>query len=67
MEIFDVVVIGAGPGGYPAAIRAALLCHDRSGHDRPGMISRAPKGKWRAVHGHILHLSGGNSRTEGVP
>ena len=25
MEIFDVVVIGAGPGGYPAAIRAAQL------------------------------------------
>jgi len=25
METFDVVVIGAGPGGYPAAIRAAQL------------------------------------------
>lgn len=25
MEVFDVVVIGAGPGGYPAAIRAAQL------------------------------------------
>ncbi|MCX6998492.1 MAG: dihydrolipoyl dehydrogenase [Kiritimatiellaeota bacterium] len=25
MENFDVVVIGAGPGGYPAAIRAAQL------------------------------------------
>jgi dihydrolipoamide dehydrogenase len=25
VEIFDVVVIGAGPGGYPAAIRAAQL------------------------------------------
>ena len=25
MEKFDVVVIGAGPGGYPAAIRAAQL------------------------------------------
>lgn len=25
METFDVVVIGAGPGGYPAAIRAARL------------------------------------------
>ncbi|MBN1674063.1 MAG: dihydrolipoyl dehydrogenase [Kiritimatiellae bacterium] len=25
MEEFDVVVIGAGPGGYPAAIRAAQL------------------------------------------
>ena len=25
MEHFDVVVIGAGPGGYPAAIRAAQL------------------------------------------
>lgn len=25
MESFDVVVIGAGPGGYPAAIRAAQL------------------------------------------
>jgi dihydrolipoamide dehydrogenase len=25
LEIFDVVVIGAGPGGYPAAIRAAQL------------------------------------------
>ena len=25
MEIFDIVVIGAGPGGYPAAIRAAQL------------------------------------------
>ena len=25
MERFDVVVIGAGPGGYPAAIRAAQL------------------------------------------
>lgn len=25
MEAFDVVVIGAGPGGYPAAIRAAQL------------------------------------------
>jgi dihydrolipoamide dehydrogenase len=25
MEQFDVVVIGAGPGGYPAAIRAAQL------------------------------------------
>ena len=25
MEMFDVVVIGAGPGGYPAAIRAAQL------------------------------------------
>src|ERR1039458_5254928 len=25
METFDVVVIGAGPGGYPATIRAALL------------------------------------------
>ena len=25
MEKFDVVVIGSGPGGYPAAIRAAQL------------------------------------------
>ena len=25
METFDVVIIGAGPGGYPAAIRAAQL------------------------------------------
>jgi dihydrolipoamide dehydrogenase len=25
MEMFDVAVIGAGPGGYPAAIRAAQL------------------------------------------
>ncbi len=25
MESFDVVVVGAGPGGYPAAIRAAQL------------------------------------------
>ena len=25
METFEVVVIGAGPGGYPAAIRAAQL------------------------------------------
>jgi dihydrolipoamide dehydrogenase len=25
METFDIVVIGAGPGGYPAAIRAAQL------------------------------------------
>lgn len=25
METFDVIVIGAGPGGYPAAIRAAQL------------------------------------------
>ncbi|MCK5556898.1 MAG: FAD-dependent oxidoreductase, partial [Candidatus Hydrogenedentes bacterium] len=25
MEKYDVVVIGAGPGGYPAAIRAAQL------------------------------------------
>jgi dihydrolipoamide dehydrogenase len=25
LEIFDVVVVGAGPGGYPAAIRAAQL------------------------------------------
>ena len=25
MERFDVVVIGAGPGGYPAAIRVAQL------------------------------------------
>ena len=25
MEKFDVVVIGGGPGGYPAAIRAAQL------------------------------------------
>src|SRR5512136_2640151 len=25
METFDVVVIGGGPGGYPAAIRAAQL------------------------------------------
>ena len=25
MEKFDIVVIGAGPGGYPAAIRAAQL------------------------------------------
>jgi len=25
VEIFDIVVIGAGPGGYPAAIRAAQL------------------------------------------
>ncbi len=25
METFDLVVIGAGPGGYPAAIRAAQL------------------------------------------
>ena len=25
METFDVVVLGAGPGGYPAAIRAAQL------------------------------------------
>jgi dihydrolipoamide dehydrogenase len=25
MEAFDIVVIGAGPGGYPAAIRAAQL------------------------------------------
>src|SRR5512137_1293987 len=25
MDTFDVVVIGAGPGGYPAAIRAAQL------------------------------------------
>ena len=25
METFDIVVIGAGPGGYPTAIRAAQL------------------------------------------
>src|ERR1017187_3098218 len=25
MDSFDVIVIGAGPGGYPAAIRAAQL------------------------------------------
>lgn len=25
MEYFDTIVIGAGPGGYPAAIRAAQL------------------------------------------
>ena len=25
MDAFDLVVIGAGPGGYPAAIRAAQL------------------------------------------
>ncbi|MCX6936221.1 MAG: dihydrolipoyl dehydrogenase, partial [Verrucomicrobia bacterium] len=25
METFDIVVVGAGPGGYPAAIRAAQL------------------------------------------
>lgn len=25
METFDIVIIGAGPGGYPAAIRAAQL------------------------------------------
>ena len=25
MEKYDIVVIGAGPGGYPAAIRAAQL------------------------------------------
>lgn len=25
MEIFDLIVIGAGPGGYPAAIKAAKL------------------------------------------
>src|SRR5210317_142248 len=25
METFDVIVIGGGPGGYPAAIRAAQL------------------------------------------
>lgn len=25
MEKFDIVVIGSGPGGYPAAIRAAQL------------------------------------------
>ena len=25
MAAFDIVVIGAGPGGYPAAIRAAQL------------------------------------------
>jgi len=25
MENFDIAVIGAGPGGYPAAIRAAQL------------------------------------------
>ncbi len=25
METFDIAVIGAGPGGYPAAIRAAQL------------------------------------------
>jgi dihydrolipoamide dehydrogenase len=25
MEKIDVLVIGAGPGGYPAAIRAAQL------------------------------------------
>ena len=25
MDQYDVVVIGAGPGGYPAAIRAAQL------------------------------------------
>ena len=25
MEKFDVTVIGGGPGGYPAAIRAAQL------------------------------------------
>ncbi len=25
METFDIIVIGAGPGGYPAAIRAAQL------------------------------------------
>ena len=24
-DSFDVIVIGAGPGGYPAAIRAAQL------------------------------------------
>ena len=24
---FDVVVLGAGPGGYVAAIRAAQLCN----------------------------------------
>ena len=25
-EIFDVTVIGTGPGGYVAAIRAAQMC-----------------------------------------
>ena len=25
MEKYDLIVIGAGPGGYPAAIRAAQL------------------------------------------
>ncbi|HUE19050.1 MAG TPA: FAD-dependent oxidoreductase, partial [Stellaceae bacterium] len=25
-DSFDVIVIGAGPGGYVAAIRAAQLC-----------------------------------------
>ena len=25
METFDLIVIGAGPGGYPAAIKAAKL------------------------------------------
>ena len=25
MEAFDIVLIGGGPGGYPAAVRAAQL------------------------------------------
>ena len=37
METFDVVVIGAGPGGYPAAIRAELTATElaRTIHAHP--------------------------------
>ena len=35
MKTFDVVVMGSGPGGYVAAIRASQLgkksCHRRNG------------------------------------
>ena len=39
-QAFDVVVIGAGPGGYIAAIRAAQLgfkvaCAESSSYDDP--------------------------------
>lgn len=56
---FDVLIIGAGPGGYVAAIRAAQLGCGRFhiGLD-PGKLGAAVRGSNGALGGHTPDLRG---------